>query len=43
MLVKIANWIGNDVDRFITLGNRTAEHISYELSKLDYADTPVTG
>lgn len=43
VFVKIANWIGNDVDRFLTLGNRTAEHIQYMLSALDYNDSPVAG
>ena len=42
-LVKVAEWIGDDVDVYTSLGGRTAEHIRFEINKLDYTDTPETG
>lgn len=42
-LAKIVTWIGNDLTKYRTLGNRTAEHIAYEIAKLDYTDTAVNG
>lgn len=42
-LEKIVTWIGNDLTKYRTLGNRTAEHIAYEIAKLDYTDAAVNG
>lgn len=42
-LAKIVTWIGNDLTKYRTLGNRTAEHIAYEIDKLDYTDAAVSG
>lgn len=38
-LVKIANWIGSDINQFSTLGDRTEEHIQYDLSRLQVSDS----
>lgn len=38
-LAKLSSWIGSDVDRFSTLGDRTEEHIQYDLSLLTVRDT----
>lgn len=37
--VKVANWIGNDVNEFYNLGTRTGEHIDYKIGLLDYNDS----
>ena len=42
-LAKIVTWIGQDLTRFPSIGNRTAEHIQYELGRLDYDDTAQQG
>ena len=42
-LVKVAEWIGDDVDVYTSLGGRTAEHIRFEINKLDYTDAPEAG
>lgn len=38
-LVKLSNWIGQDVDNFSSLGDRTEEHIQYDLGRLKVIDT----
>lgn len=42
-LVKVAEWIGSDVDVYTSLAGRTAEHIRFEINKLDYNDTEEAG
>lgn len=42
-LVKVAEWIGSDVDVYTSLAGRTAEHIRFEINKLDYTDTEEAG
>lgn len=42
-LAKLVAWIGQDLTRFPSIGNRTAEHIQYEIGKLDYIDTAQSG
>lgn len=42
-LVKVAEWIGSDVDVYTSLAGRTAEHIRFEINKLDYDDTEEAG
>ena len=37
--VKLVNWIGTDVDNFASLGNRTEDHIQYDLQRLSYSDS----
>lgn len=37
--VKLVRWIGNDVDNFASLGNRTEDHIQYDLARLSYTDS----
>ena len=36
---KIAEWIGEDVDNFTSLGNRTEDHIQYDLGLIKYNDS----
>ena len=36
--VDIAEWIGNDINNFSSLGNRTEEHIQYDLNLLSVND-----
>ena len=38
-LIKISNWIGNDINLYSTLGDRTEEHIQYDLGRLKVTDT----
>lgn len=42
-LVKVAEWIGSDVDVYTSLAGRTAEHIRFEINKLDYDDAEEAG
>jgi len=42
-LDRVVKWIGSDLDNFPTVAHRTAQHIQYEIGKLDYTDTPVEG
>lgn len=35
-VVALMDWIGNDLERFTSLGNRTDNHITYRLEQLDY-------
>lgn len=36
---KLLSWIGADIDNFASLGNRTEEHIQYDLSRLSNTDS----
>lgn len=37
--VEIADWIGEDVNNFSSLGNRTEDHIQYDLSLINVNDS----
>lgn len=37
-LVTLSNWIGNDINLYSTLGDRTEEHIQYDLSRIKVVD-----
>lgn len=37
--VEIADWIGDDVNNFSSLGNRTEDHIQYDLSLINVNDS----
>lgn len=38
-LVKLSTWIGQDVNNFSSLGDRTEEHIQFDLGRLQVTDT----
>ena len=38
-LVKLSAWIGQDVNNFSSLGDRTEEHIQFDLGRLKVTDT----
>ncbi len=38
-LVKLSTWIGQDVNNFSSLGDRTEEHIQFDLGRLKVTDT----
>ena len=42
-LVALSNWIGNDINSYSTLGDRTEEHIQYDLGRLKVTDSEQSG
>lgn len=36
---KVVDWIGADVDNFTSIGNRTEDHIQYDLGLINYRDS----